>query len=218
MEKSLLLKAELREKFGKKNTKQLRKQGMIPATVYGHKKESVSISLNAHETVKGLHHGSRLVDLEIAGKKETVLFKDLQYDYLGRDIIHVDFIRVDASETVKVMVPIEIKGKAKGKTEGGIIEEHLDRIEIECKVTDIPESIEVSVKELEVGSSIHAGDVELGEGIKLITGADVLLITCHLVAAAKSAEEMAAEEEGEGAAMPEVIGEKKEEGSEEESK
>jgi len=211
MEKALLLKAEIREKLGKKNTEQLRKEGKIPATVYGHKQEPVSISLNAHDTTVGILHGSRVVDLQIGKKKETVIFKDLQYDYLGRNIIHLDLMRVDVHEIIKVNVPIEIKGKAKGATEGGIIEEHLDRLEIECKVTDIPDSIAVSVKELGVGDSIHAGDVELSEGIKLITGDDVLLITCHLVAAAKAAEEAEVEAEAEEVTQPEVIGEKKEE-------
>lgn len=215
MGKALLLKAEVREKLGKKNTEQLRKEGKIPATVYGHKQEPISIALNAHDTIEGLHHGGRVVDLEIGKKKETVFFKDLQYDYLGRNIIHVDLMRVDVHEVIKVNVPIEIKGKAKGAVEGGIVEEHLDRLEIECKVTDIPDSIAVSVKELGVGDSIHAGDVELGEGMKLVTGDDTLLITCHLVAAAKAAEE--AEAEAEEVTQPEVIGEKKEEEPEEKS-
>ena len=210
MEKALLLKAEVREKLGKKNTKQLRKEGKIPATVYGHKKEPASLFLNAHDTNVGLHHGGRILELQIGKKKETVIFKNLQYDYLGEEIIHVDFMRVDAGEVIKVKIPIEIKGKAKGTLGGGIVEEHLDKLEIECRVTDIPDSIEISVKDLDVGDSIHAGDVELDKGMKLITSKDVLLITCHLVAAAKSAEEA----EGEEIAQPEVIGEKKEEETE----
>lgn len=211
MEETLVLKAEKRDQTGTKATAQIRKAGRIPGIVYGHKKEPIAISLDAHSLVQSLHHGHRLFDIQIGRKKDKVLLKDLQYDYLGKDIIHIDLIRVDVSELVKVTVPIELKGMAKGTHEGGIIEEHLDHLEIECKVTDIPESIIVLVKEIGVGDSLHAGDVELPEGIKLVTSSSQVIVTCSLVAAAKSTEEL----EEEVPAAPEVIGEVKEEGSEE---
>jgi large subunit ribosomal protein L25 len=182
--------------------------------VYGHKEEPIAISLDAHDLVEGLHHGHRLFDVKLGRKKQKVLLKDIQYDYLGKDIIHIDLVRVDVSETVKVTVPIELKGTAKGTHEGGIIEEHLDHLEIECKVSDIPEAIIVMVKEVGVGDTLHAGDIELPEGIKLATDASQVIVTCSLVAAAKSTEEL----EEEVPAAPEVIGEvKEEEGSEEQT-
>ena len=144
--------------------------------------------------------------------KQTALIKDVQYDYLGRDIIHVDLMRVDITETITLRVPIELKGTAQGTHEGGIIEEHVDRLEVECLVSDIPESIVISVKDVSIGDSIHAGEVELPEGLKLASPPETLIVTCHLVAAAKTAEE--AEEEV--PAAPEVIGE--EEKTEEEEK
>lgn len=217
MGNNLLLKAEIREHTGSRYAGEVRAQGRIPAIVYGHKQEPVAISLDAHNLVEGLHHGHRVVDVQIGKKKETMMLKDLQYDYLGKNIIHIDLIRVDVTETVKVAVPIELKGTAKGTHESGIIEEHADRLEIECKVTDIPESIVVSVKEIGVGDSLHAEDIELPAGVKLISSPSTLLVTCSLVAAAKSAEEMEEEE----AVVPEVIGEPKEgeeESSEEEGK
>jgi large subunit ribosomal protein L25 len=206
MEKSLLLKAEIREKSGSKSAAKVRKRGRIPAIVYGHKKEPVAISLDAHNLVEGLHHGHRLMDVQIGKKKEKIIVKDLQYDHLGRDVIHVDLMRVDVTESVKVAVPIELKGTAQGTHEGGVVSEHSDHLEIECKVTEIPESIVVSVKEIGVGDTLHAGDIELGEGIKLVSDPSTLLVTCSLVAAAKSTEEM----EEEVPAAPEVIGEAKE--------
>jgi large subunit ribosomal protein L25 len=206
MEKSLLLKAEIREKSGSKSAAKVRRLGRIPAIVYGHKKEPVAISLDAHNLVEGLHHGHRLMDVQIGKKKEKIIVKDLQYDHLGRDIIHVDLMRVDVTESIKVAVPIELKGTAKGTQEGGVVSEHADHLEIECKVTEIPESIVVSVKDIGVGDTLHAGDIELGEGIKLVSDPSTLLVTCSLVAAAKSTEEM----EEEVPAAPEVIGEVKE--------
>ena len=206
MEKNMLLKAEIREHTGSRYAMKVREQGRIPAIVYGHKQEPVAVSLDAHNLVEGLHHGHRVVDVQIGKKKETMMFKDLQYDYLGKSIIHVDLVRVDVTETVRVTVPIELKGTAKGTHENGIIEEHTDRLEVECKVTDIPETLVVSVKEMCVGDSLHAEDVELPMGVKLTSSPSTLLVTCSLVAAAKSAEEAEEEEP----AAPEVIGEAKE--------
>ncbi len=206
MEKTLLLKAELREQIGSRSAAKVRKSGRIPAIVYGHKQEPVAISLDAHNFTEGLHHGHRLIDVQIGKSKQKVIVKNLQYDYLGKDIIHADMMRVDATEMVKVSVLIELKGTAKGTHEGGIIEEHTDHLEIECRVTDIPESLVVSIKEMAVGDALHASDIELPEGVKLISPPETLLVTCHLVAVAKTTEEI----EAEAPAGPEVISEVKE--------
>lgn len=211
MEKSLLLKAEIREQTGSGHAAKVRKGGRIPAVVYGHKEEPVAISLDAHTLVEELHHGHRVLDVQIGKKQEKMIVKELQYDHLGRDIIHVDLMRVDVTETIRVAVPIELKGTAKGTHEGGVVEMHTNRLEIECKVTDIPEVIVVSVKEIGLGDTLHASDVELPSGVKLASAPSTLLVTCSLVAAAKSTEEL----EAEMPAAPEVIGEVKEEAGEE---
>jgi len=216
MEKELILKAEIREQTGTKYAAIVRKSGRIPAIVYGHKQKPVAISLDARSFIEGLHHGRRLMDVQIGKNKQKILVKDLQYDHLGQDVIHVDMMRVDVAERVKVSVPIELKGTAKGTHEGGIVEENMDHLEIECRVTDIPETIIVSVKEMGVGDALHMGDVELPEGVKLISPPETLLISCHLVAAAKTTEEI----EEQVPAAPEVISEVKgdEEPSEEEKR
>ncbi len=206
MTKASFLKAEIRDNTGTTSAVKVRKQGRIPAIVYGHKEKTVAVLLDAHNFVESLHHGHRLVDVQIGRKREKMIVKDLQYDYLGKNIIHADLMRVDITETVKVEVPIELKGVAKGTHEGGIIEEHTGHLEIECKVTDIPESIVVWVKDVGVGNALHARDIELPEGVKLISDPSTLLVTCGLVAAAKSTEEL---EEAIPSA-PEVIGETKE--------
>ena len=205
MGKTFVLKAEVRDGTGSKHSAKVRAAGRIPAVVYGHKEAPAAISLDAHDFVEGLHHGHRLMDVQIGKKKETTLVKALQYDHLGRDIIHVDLIRVDVTETVKVMVPIELKGTARGTQESGILEEHVDRLEVECRVTDIPEKITVFVKDIGIGDALHAGDVELPEGVKLVSLPDTIIVTCHLVAAAKTTEQV----EEEMPITPEVIGEVK---------
>jgi large subunit ribosomal protein L25 len=206
MPKQVLLKAEIRDKTGTAWAARTRKSGRIPAVVYGHKQETVAISLDAHDFIEGLSHGTRLLDVQIDAKKEKVLVKEVQYDHLGKDIIHVDLMRVDVTEMVKVAVPIELKGVAKGTHEGGIVEVHTARLEVECRATDIPQSIVVSVKELGVGDAVHASDIELPENVKLASSPGLLLITCHLVAETKTTEAI----EAEAPAAPEVITEVKE--------
>jgi len=207
MAKTLLLKAEIREQTGTKAVQKVRKQGKIPAIVYGHKEEPMAISLDEHSFIEGLHHGHRLMDVQIGRKKEKMIVKELQYDYSDKKIIHADLMRVDVSEVIKVNVPIELKGTAQGTHEGGIVEEHTNHLEIECKATEIPETIVVSVKELQVGGALHAGDIELPAGVKLVSSPETLMVTCHLVAAAKTTEQI----EEEIPVAPEVIGETKEE-------
>lgn len=207
MEKAVRLKAEKREHTGSKPAARLRERGRIPAILYGHKQEPEAISLDAHDFTAGLHRGHRLMDVQIGRKSQKVLIKDLQYDYLGKDIIHADLMRVDVTETVRVMVPIQLKGIAKGTHDGGVITEHIDHLEIECQAASIPETIVISVKDVEVGDTLHASDIELTEGIKLVSDPEMLLVTCSLVAAAKAAEEV----EEEAPVAPEVIGEAKEE-------
>ncbi len=207
MEESMLLKAEIREQIGSKWAGRTRKAGKVPAVVYGHKKTPQAIAVDAHDFLEGLHHGHRLMDIEIDGKKQKIIVKDVQYDYLGKDIIHADLMRVDVTERIKVTVRVELKGTAHGTTEGGIIEEHADRLEVECLVMAIPETLVILVTDVGVGDNLHASDVELPEGVKLISSPDTLLVTCAVVGAAKSSEEL----EEEAPATPEVIGEVAEE-------
>jgi large subunit ribosomal protein L25 len=206
MAKTLVLKAEVREHTGRKAVRKMRQEGRMPAIVYGHKQEPVALVLDTHDFVEGLHHGHRLMDVQIGKKKEKIIVKELQYDHLGKNVIHADLMRVDVKESVRVTVPIELKGVAAGTHEGGIIEEHIDHLEIECKVSDIPETLVVWVKDVHVGDAVHAGEVELPSGVKLVSPAETLLVTCHMVAAAKTTEEL----EEEAPTAPEVIGEEKE--------
>jgi large subunit ribosomal protein L25 len=213
--KEMVLKAEMRKELGSKRASKLRLAGRIPAIVYGHGQKPEAVTLDAHDFAEGIHHGHRLFDVEMEGKKEKLLVKDVQYDYLGRKIIHADLIRVDLSEKVRVQVRLAFKGTPAGSHEGGLLEEHLDRIEIECTVTDIPESIDVSVKGLKVGDSLHARDIQLPPEVKLITDPNALLIACHMpvVAAVEATAEAAAAEP----TAPEVITERKPKEGEEEA-
>jgi len=220
MEKALVLQAQSREQTGTHSTAKLRRQGRIPAIVYGHKKEPAAVSLDAHDFTDALQHGRRVIDVKCGSSKETVMVKDLQYDYLGKHVIHADLMRVDVSEIVTVSVPVQFKGEPKGAADGGVVVVHVDSLEVRCKVSDIPEVFVVSVKEMQVGDSIHAGDIAIPEGVTLVDEPETLIAACSLVTAAKTPEEI----EKEIPAAPEVIGEaerekkKGEEGQQEESK
>jgi large subunit ribosomal protein L25 len=205
MADNIVLKATVRDTVGTPSAVKGRKQGLMPAIMYGHGKAPCSFTVNLHGFTTALNHGHRIMDLEIDGKTETAMLKALQYDYLGKDVIHADFVRVDMSETVHVSVSVVFKGTAIGASKGGMLDTQLDQVEIECAVSVIPETLEVSVKELEVGSAIHASDIVLPAGAKLVTAPEAVIVTCHVVAEAKTTEEMQ-EELPEGG--PEVITEK----------
>jgi large subunit ribosomal protein L25 len=215
MAESLVLKAQTRQGSGSKDSDALRQQGLIPAVVYGHKEAPLSIAVNARDFTTNLHQGSRLYDIEIDSKPHKLLIKDVQYDHLGMHVLHADFMRVDLSEKVKISVPVELKGTAKGLADGGIVDQIMAQLEVECVVTNIPDLITVNVKELGVGQMIHAGDIKLPAGVTLLTDPTVIVINCHVLAEEKAAEVA----EGEAPAGPEVIGRKeKEEAAEGEEK
>jgi large subunit ribosomal protein L25 len=205
MEKTLQLETQVRTNSGSKTAARLRKQGRVPAILYGRQQDPVAISVDAHDFVEGLHHGHRLLDLRIGDQTEKALVKELQYDHLGKAVIHADLLRVSVTDTVKVAVPVELKGVAKGSHEGGIVEGHAGAIEVECLVTAIPQVLVVSIKDLGVGQALHASDVTLPEGVKLASSPDLLIATCHVVAEAKTTEQV----EEETPAAPEVIREVK---------
>lgn len=215
MDKTLAMQAEVREGTGSKAAAAVRQQGRIPAIVYGHKEVPVAISLDAHDFVEGLHHGHRLLDLTVAGNTSKMIIKDVQYDHLGRDVLHVDLMRVDEKERITVSVPLEVKGTPKGIHEGGILEVLVNQLDIECLVVDIPKSIVVPVKDLDVGQVIHTGAIKLPEGAKLMMSPDTIAISCRVLAEVKTTEQV----EAETPAAPEVIRErepKAEEGATEE--
>ena len=211
----LILKAQTRQERGKKRSAKLRKDGKIPAIIYGHKQEPQAVALNEHDFTEIIRHGKRLLDVEIDGKAEKLLIKDVQYDYLGKRIIHTDLIRVDLSEKVKVQVPLVFKGIPAGASEGGVLEEHLAQLEVECTVTEIPKAIDVLVKAMKIDDSIYARDIVLPAGVKLVTGPEVLVIACHvpLVIEPVAAEAVVVE----GPISPEVITERKPKEGEEEA-
>lgn len=203
MTDTVILKAELRE-TGSKNAAKVRAKGLLPAVIYGHKQQPESVCVDHKALVDGLHHGHRLFELQFEGKSEVLLVKEIQYDYLGKEVIHIDLMRVDLNEKAVVSVPLTFKGTAKGTSEGGVLDMHLDHIEINCPVTMIPESFTVKVKSLGLGDAIYAKDIAIPGGAELVTDPEQIVANCHAVVEKPEVEET----EGDEDAEPEVITEK----------
>jgi len=179
-----VLKGKVRERVGSRYARRARAAGGLPAVVYGHKEEPVSVTLEAHEALLHFKKGERVFQLEVeGGKPETVLLRDLQFDHLGTNIVHADLARVDLNERVNVTVPIHLVGEADCvglKNAGATLMHPMGSIELECAVTRLPDAIEVDIRELPLHGTIHAKDVKLPyDTMKLLS--DPESVVAHIV-------------------------------------
>lgn len=200
--------AKVRSEMGSRRNKRLRDAGFVPGVIYGHKEAVVPVTLPKKELVGHLNHGAHLFALQIDGKAENVLVKDVQYDHLGIEVLHVDFTRVDLNERVEVNVPLILKGEPAGEKDGGVLQQIVSDLEIECLVTQIPSEIRHNVSEMKLNDVLHIKDLTAPEGVKFTQDPELI------VATVKEILEAAPTEAVEGAAEPEVIGRKPEEGEE----
>jgi large subunit ribosomal protein L25 len=200
-----VLKAQPRTTKGTKAARAMRAEGTLPLVMYGHGEPPEMAALSRHDFELALSRGARMLNVEMSGATKPYLIKDVQYDHLDRVPIHLDLARVDLDERVTVWVGIELRGVPKGVAEGGILDQLMPDLEVECKVTDIPNVLSPLVTELGVGDSLLVKDLNLPEGV--IPTADGNEIVA-LVRALAEVEEPAAEEGVEGAvtAEPERIG------------
>jgi large subunit ribosomal protein L25 len=204
MAESVLLESRPRPSRGTHAARRLRREGLIPAVVYGHKEVVLSIALAKDDLMKALRHGVRVVDLRADGKEEKALIRDVQYDHLGQEVLHVDFARVSADERITIQVPIELRGIAPGVTAGGLLDQPLHTLEVECLALSVPESIRVNISELQIDGVIHVGDLKLPEGVKAMADPDAVVV--HVKPPQVEAEAPAAAPAE--TAEPEVIGRK----------
>ena len=162
------IEAERREKVGTVYAQRLRKAGRLPAVIYGHKKDPVAVSIDEKEILTHLHHGTHVLDIAVKGAgSETVLVKDLQFGYLGDNVLHIDFARVDLEEEVTVLVNLAFVGSPKAALQSGAILTHdMTSLEVICRVNAIPEEIEVDLALMGEGTLITVGDIELPTGVR----------------------------------------------------
>src|SRR5882724_7423659 len=212
MAKQVKLKAEPRSATGRSAARRLKARGIVPAVVYGGKEKSQPLQVSARDINAMLSHASGeniLVELEIAGEKatRTALLQEVQHSPVGGDVLHVDFHAISMDEKIQADVPLEPLGV---KNFGGLLEQNLRVLAIECLPRDLPDKITVDVSELNIGNSIHVRDIKLPSGVIAKVQPD--LTAFSVMAPVIEEEPVAAEAEAAAAAGPEVITAKKEEG------
>lgn len=180
MSGSVTLKTTPRTATGSRASDKLRKQGLVPGIVYGHKQANVQIAVNAKEldTAIRVQH-ARVLDLEIDGKTETVLIRELQWDYLGKEMIHIDFERKDRAELVRVSVPVALKNAPKA-TGGGVLDQPFHALHVECPLGGIPDSIAIDITNLTLGNPIHVRDLTLPTGVKVLDPGEAVVVQLKL--------------------------------------
>jgi large subunit ribosomal protein L25 len=204
------LKIMTREKLGTKVSRRLRAEGLLPGIVYGHGQANLAISLPADEIKRAIRHGERVLKGVLDGSEQNFLIKDVQYDYLGNQVIHVDLTRVRLDERVTLTVPVVLRGTPVGvATEGGVLSQSLRTLTVECLVTDIPEDLRVSVAALKLNDVLKVKDIPLPPNLTIKEEGETIVASVSMVAEEVVA---AAEEAVAAVAEPEIIGAKPEEG------
>jgi large subunit ribosomal protein L25 len=211
-----VVEAQPRASRGKNEARRTRRQGLIPAVVYGAFKDPQSVSINPKDIIKIIRsrtgHNS-IFDINIDGIERTpVIVADEQYDPIKGNLLHIDLKRIDLSRKLRVSVPVHVTGEAKGvKQQGGVLDVVTRAIEIECVPADIPDQFSVDVTELTIGTNIRVSDLPVKEGVRILTSPDAVI--AHVVGIK---EEVAPEAAAVAApAEPEVVkkGKKEEEGA-----
>jgi large subunit ribosomal protein L25 len=192
------LKAQVRKMTGKGPARTLRREGRIPAVLYGPKTDSMMLSIDFKEfeqIVKKVNVGSVLLNLQIQNGEtltRPAMIKELQTNPVSGAFVHVDFYEIDMLRKINVSVPVVTRGKSVGVEEGGMLQIVRREIELFCLPTAIPESIEVDISDLTIGDSIHIREIALPGDVELPEDIDFTVIT---VLAPKVEEEVVEEEE-----------------------
>jgi large subunit ribosomal protein L25 len=201
MKEAFVVEAEVRSAHGKGASRRLRREGKVPAIIYGGKGEPQPIAVSHNELMKQLKieaFYSHILTVKIGGSSEQAVLKDLHRHPVRDEIMHMDLQRVLADQVLRMHVPLHFKGAeiAPGvKTGGGIIEHHLIQVEVECLPKDLPEFIEVDLSALNVNEAVHLSQLKLSEGVVLVElkhGNDASVAAVHLPRAAVAEEEAAA--------------------------
>ncbi len=199
---SILLQAS--ERAEKKSNKQLRREGLIPAVLYGRGAASLTLNIPAKEFIRSRAAGgaNAIYNLAVAGKAEKYLamVKDIQRQGLGSEILHVDFHRISLAEKIHARIPLVTHGEALGVKAGGTLQHHLREIEVECLPTEIPEHYSIDITNLDLGHSLFVRDLPQSELVRIIADADTVVLS--VLAPVEEAE---AETPAEGPAEPEMV-------------
>lgn len=186
---------------GSRVARRLRKQGQIPAIIYGHKQDPVPIALPREVVWEMIKKSTHLAELNLGATTETVLVRDVQWDHLGKEILHLDFARVNIDEAIETEVRLDVRGTAPGVAEGGVVEVLVHELSVTCKANAIPDAIRVDLSQLHLSQSLFVKDLILPDGVKVDADPELLLV--HCVARAAAGAEATGEVESQ--TQPEVI-------------
>lgn len=170
------LVAQPRTKLGTSANRRLRASGMVPGNIYGHKQDPVSVSFSAKEAAALVNSTHRVVDLELNGKTETAILRETQWDAYHKQLWHVDFMRVDANERVKADVDVVLRGTSAGALAGGILEQPLHMLHVDCLAINIPEAIFIKVQTLQIGQAIHVKELDIPQGVTVLNNPDAIVV------------------------------------------
>lgn len=194
---------EVRTQSGKGVSRRARAAGKVPGVLYGHKEPPVTLTVDPHALLKSLDKEKKrntVFALAVGSDKSiTAMIRDFQIDPLSRQLIHVDFIRVSMDEEVKVTVPLKLIGNPVGVVNGGQLHQSLYTLPVAAKPTAIPSKIEIDVSGLNIGEALHASDLKLAAGVRVLLEAKEALASVVMPRAEK-VEEAAAAAPAEGAA------------------
>jgi large subunit ribosomal protein L25 len=200
--------AEVREEFGKGAARQIRREGKVPAVLYGHGTDTRHLSLPGHELMLALKTPNVLIRLEgLKQGAELALPKSVQRDVVKGFIEHVDLILVRRGEKVTVEVPVTVTGEI---VSGGVLDQQLVQVSVEAEATHIPSGIEVDVEGMDVGDAVHASDLKLPRGVSLHVDPETLVL--HVIAPAGAEAEAGGAEAAEAAEVPAPVAEAAAEG------
>jgi len=179
MSKEFNLVVDKRELVSKGERKRILKEGVkVPGVYYSHdSKESIAFYIEKSELIKAQRADTQIFDITVGGKKRNVLFKSVQYHPVTDQILHVDLYGIKMDQVVSVSVLINLTGTAKGVTEGGIVVQALNELEIECLPMDIPTSIDLDISELDIGDSLKVEDVMLDDKITAKSNAEQIVVS-----------------------------------------
>jgi large subunit ribosomal protein L25 len=175
---------------------------MVPGNVYGHGQAPLPISVSSEMVRPIVTSGAHVVNLELDGESQTALIREVQWDTFSTYVRHLDLVRVDANERVRLSVPVQLKGTAVGMLTGGIVEQPLHALHIECPAIQVPDFIPVRVSHLDIGQAIHVRELtEIPEGVTVLDAPEALIV--HIVK--PGVEEEPAADAVPGPAEPELI-------------
>jgi large subunit ribosomal protein L25 len=196
------LVASPRAKLGSAECRRLRSRAQVPGNVYGHGEAPAPIAVAVEVLAPIVHSGHKIVDLEMAGSTQKAMLREVQWDTFGAHLLHFDLQRVSADERVETEVAVETHGTAPGVLAGGILEMPLHTLRIECPALEIPDRIVVNVNHLQMGESIHVGEIPLPPNVRALNDEDEVVVHVGRPSAAPEEEE---EQALPGPAEPELV-------------